>query len=209
VHVQQTEDELNSHLKEQIEFLRRSSQAYDEGFESEGKRLAVVIRVLLHDTQNSTSLLTLLRKKDILFYDTSLDYDSRNLASTMGLIMMRVGPNGARYVPPLDDGPPVRYSKAKIPFEEWWNKIVVVDTKGNKLTRKDLVLAVSNKDGGSHVDLKLNIAYADLTRFNSLAWKFIQNGVEKDFATKPELASIRQMSHEVLKSLKDEFPEHF
>ena len=207
--VWQTEDELNSHLKEQIEFLRRSSQAYDEGSASEGKRLAVVIRVLLHDTQNSTSLLTLLGKKDILFYDTSLDYDPHNLASTMGLIMVQVRPNGARYVPPLDDGPLVRYSKARIAFEEWWNKIVFVDTEGNKLTRRDLVLAVSNKDGGAHVDPQLNNAYADLTRFNSLGWKFIQNGIEKDFATKPELASIRQMSHEVLKSLKDEFPEYF
>jgi len=209
VQVRQTEDELNSHLKEQIEFLKRSSQAYDEGFESEGKRLAAVIRVLLHDTQNSTSLLTLLKKKDILLYDTSLEYNPRNLASTMGLIMMRVGPNGAKYVPPLDDGPPIRYSKAKIAFEEWWNKIVFADTKGNKLTRSDLVLAVSNKDGGAHVDPKLNSAYADLTRFNSLGWKVIQKGVRKDFATKPELASIRQMSHEVLKSLKDEFPEYF
>ena len=207
--VRQTEDELNSHLKEQIEFLKGSSQAYDEGFESEGKRLAAVIRLLLRDTQNSTSLLTLLKKKDILFYDTSLEYDPRNLASTMGLIMMRVGRNGAKYVPPLDDGPPIRYSKAKITFEEWWNKIVFADTKGNKLTRRDLVLAVSNKDGGAHVDPKLNSAYADLTRFNSLGWEFIQSGVKKDFATKPELASIRQMSHEVLKSLKDEFPEYF
>ena len=175
--VRQTEDELNSHLKEQIEFLKKSSQAYDEGFESEGKRLAAVIRVLLHDTQNSTSLLTLLRKKDILFHDTSLAYIPSNKVSTMGLIMMRVGPNGAMYVPPLDNGPPVRYSKAKIAFEEWWNKIVFVDTLGNKLTRKDLVLAVSNKDGGAHVDPQLNSAYAALTRFNSLGWKFIQGGI--------------------------------
>ena len=207
--VWQTEDELKSHLKEQIEFLRRSSQSYDEGFTSEGKRLAVVIRVLLHDTQNSTSLLTLLKKKNILFYDTSLDYNPHNLASTMGLIMMRIGPNDARYVPPLDDGPPMRYRKAKIAFEKWWNKIVFVDTKHNKLTRKDLILAVSNKDGGAHIDSKLNKAYADLTRFDSLGWKFIKDGIEKDFATRPELASVRQMSHEVLKSLQDEFPEYF
>ncbi len=64
--VRQTKDELESHLREQIEFLKRSSQAYDEGYTSEAKRLAVAIRLLLHDTQNSTSLLTLLEKKDIL-----------------------------------------------------------------------------------------------------------------------------------------------
>lgn len=207
--VRQTEEELKSHLKEQIQFLLRSAQSYDEGFLSEAKRLSVVIRVLLHDTQSSTSLLTLLKKKDMLFYDTALDYDPSNLAPTMALIMMRLGPDGAAYVPPLDDGPPERYLKGKIPFEKWWNKIVLVDTKGNKLTRKDLVLAVSNKDGGAHVDPVLDQAYADLTRFKSLGWVFVSNGVEKDFSTRPELASIRQITHEVLKSLKDEFSEYF
>ena len=207
--VRQTEEELRSHLKEQIQFLLRSAQSYDEGFLSEAKRLAAVIRVLLHDTQSSTSLLTLLKKKGMLFYDTALDYDPRNFAPTMGLIMMRLGPDGAAYVPPLDDGPPKRYLKGKIPFEKWWNKIVFVDTKGNKLTRKDLVLAVSNKDGGAHVDPELDKAYADLTRFKSLGWVFVSNGVEKDFSTRPELASIRQITHEVLKSLKDEFSEYF
>jgi len=209
VKVWQTEDEMKSHLKEQIEFLKRSSQSYDEGFTSEAKRLTVAIRVLLHDTQKSTSLLTHLKKKDILFYDTSLDHNPNNLLPTLGLIMMKIGPNGAEYVPPLDDGPPIRYCKGKIPFEKWWNEIVLVDGKGNKLTRSDLVLAVANKDGGTHVDPKLDKAYVDLTRFNSLGWKFVQSGIEKDFATGPELASVRQISHEVLKSLKEEFPEYF
>jgi hypothetical protein len=71
----QTEPELKSQLKEQIEFLRRGAKSFDEGSMAEGKRLAVVIRVLLHDTKSSTSLLKHLGKKDILFYDTSIDYD--------------------------------------------------------------------------------------------------------------------------------------
>jgi hypothetical protein len=65
------------------------------------------------------------------------------------------------------------------------------------------------KDGGAHVDSKLDEAYYALSRSNSLGWKYIKNGVEKDFATRPELASMRQISYEVLKSLKDEFPEYF
>ena len=83
------------------------------------------------------------------------------------------------------------------------------DSKGNKLTRRNLVLAVSNKDGGAHVDRRLDKDYADITRFNSLGWRFVQNGNKRHFATHPELASVRQISHEVLKSLKDEFPEYF
>jgi hypothetical protein len=214
IKIEQTKDELKSHLREQIEFLKRSSQTYDEGYISEAKRLAVAIRLLLHDTQKSTSLLTLLKKKDILFYDTSLDYNPNNFPSTIGLIITKytitkTGQKSAEYVPPLDDGPPTRYTKGKITFEKWWNKIVFADSKGNKLTRRNLVLAVSNKDGGAHVDHRLDKDYADMTRFNSLGLRFIQNGNKRYFATHPELASVRQISHEILKSLKDEFPEYF
>lgn len=209
VSVRQTKDELKSHLREQIEFLKSSSQAYDEGYTSEAKRLTVPIRLLLHDSQNSTSLLTLLKKKDILFYDTSLDYNPNNLPSTMGLIITEMEKKSAKYVPPLDDGPPTRYRKGKISFEKWWNKIVFVDRKGNKLTRRDLVLAVANKDGGVHIDHELDKDYADITRFDSLGFMFVQDGNKRYFATHPELASVRQISHEVLKSLKDEFPEYF
>ena len=205
----QTEDELKDQLKDQIDFLVKSSKAYDEGLTSEAKRLATVIRILLHDTQNSTSLLTLFLKKDMLFYDTSLDYGQNKLLLTPGLLMLKMGSSGGEYVPPLGNGPPTRYCRGKIPFTQWWNKIVLIDNKGNKLTRKDLVLTVCNKDGGAHVDPKLDEAYYALSRSNSLGWKYIKNGVKKDFANRPELASIRQISYEVLKSLKDEFPEYF
>jgi hypothetical protein len=210
----QTKDELNSHLREQIEFLKRSLQAYDEGCISEAKRLAVRLRVLLHDTKKSPSLLTLLKKKDILFYDTSLDYDPNNLPSTRGPIMMKftitkTGQKSAEYAPPLDDGPPIRYRKEKISFEKWWDKNVFVDIKGNKLTRRNLILAVANKDGGAHVDHELDKGYADMTRFNSLGFVFVQDGNKRNFASHPELPGVRQISHEVLKSLKDEFPECF
>jgi len=59
----QPQHELLAHLKEQITFMRQSAISYDNGFEGEGKRLAVVIRVLVHDTSQSTSLLTLLGRK--------------------------------------------------------------------------------------------------------------------------------------------------
>jgi len=52
-----TTDELQSHLEEQIEFLECSASSYDNGFSGEIKRLAVSVRVLVHDIGQSTSLL--------------------------------------------------------------------------------------------------------------------------------------------------------
>ena len=204
MNVKQTEDDFKSHLEEQIRFLESSSQSYDDGYISEAKRLAVVVRVLLHDTPKSTSLLTILKKKDILFYDTSSDYNPNNLVSQMMLIMMRFGPHGVKYVPVLDN----HDLKKKVPFEDWWNKIVFVDTKSNQFNRKDLILKLSNKDGGAHVDPNLDAAYANLTRFNSLGWVFERDGIHEDLGN-PVLTSVRQIGYEVLKSLKDAFPEYF
>ena len=206
MNILQTEEDLRDQLKVQIGFLVQSSDAYDRGNVDEAKRLAIALRILLHDKgRTSVSLLTLLNKKDILFYDTALEYNPNNLLSMPGLVMLKAGPDGGEYIPPLD----MRCSKGKIPFPQWWNNIVVVDIKGNKSTRKDLVLTVCEKDGGAHVDPKLDETYYAFSRSNSLGWKYQKDGVVQDFTGRPELASIRQVAYEVLKSLKDEFQEHF
>ena len=206
MNILQTEEDLRDQLKVQIGFLVQSSDAYDRGNVDEAKRLAIALRILLHDKgRTSVSLLTLLNKKDILFYDTALEYNPNNLLSMPGLVMLKAGPDGGEYIPPLD----MRCSKGKIPFPQWWSNIVVVDIKGNKSTRKDLVLTVCEKDGGAHVDPKLDEVYYAFSRSNSLGWKYQKDGVVQDFTGRPELASIRQVAYEVLKSLKDEFPEHF
>lgn len=212
--ISQTSQEFLIHLKEQIDFLQRSAKAYDEGYTSEAKRLATTLRILLHDTTQSKSLLTLLGRKKMKFYNTAMEYDS-GLAPNMKLLLIIIrghSDNGqgdyfddAYFKPPLDNCPNTDVNR-KISFLQWWNQIVIIDQKKNKFSRKDLVLAVSNKDGGAHIDPKLNDRYADLTRFNSLGWYLISNNIKKNFSTNPELASVRQICHEVLKSLNDEFP---
>jgi hypothetical protein len=207
----QTREELLGHLKDQIAFMKQSASSYDNGFEDEAKRLAVVTRVLVHDTKNSTSLLTLLNKKNIKFYDSSIPYYPENLLSYNGLVMMRISTHeGGSYVAPLDDGPPTRSRTKKIPFDMWWKDMIVLkDQNGKTFTRKDLVLTVANKEGGTHIDPNLDQAYANLSRFHSMGWKFSKGGVAENFKNSPVLPSIRQITHEVLKTLKDEFPELF
>lgn len=168
----------------------------------------------MHDTRISISLLTQLNKKDILFYDIAIDYNPNNLQSHMGLVVGKatrtgLGTGTGEYEARCDFIPPPDKIK-KVRFDDWWNKIVLVDAKHKSiLTRKDVVLTVANQDGGAHIDPNLNEAYADLTRFNGLGYHVIVNGKEQKFIVGPELASIRQIAYEVLKSLKDEFPEYF
>ena len=195
----QSQAELSQHMQEQLEFLQASAGAYDQGFEGEAKRLAVSIRVLVHDTSNSNSLLGQLGQKDIKFLDSAIPVGQRNSMPHGGLVLESVSPStGAKYIAFLDD---ILYLYNRTTdFDTWWNSTVFIDAKGNKQSRKDIVLAVTNQDGGAHVDQSLNQIYADLSRNNSLGWMFSDGKTTQPMGG-PELAAIRQIAHELLKSL--------
>jgi len=63
----QSNEELQQHLKDIIQALELSAYAFDNGSEGEAKRLAAAIRVLVHDTESSKSLLGQLEQKTIHF----------------------------------------------------------------------------------------------------------------------------------------------
>lgn len=207
--IPQSKKELLGHLENQIEFLESSAHSYDQGCDAEAVRMAVAIRILVHNSSQSKSLLTQLDIKHILFCDTASDYDPKNLFPHIGLAAIRVGgPGGAGYTAMLDDVHPHRQKK-KVPFDNWWNKILISDKTRNQFTRKSLVLNVANTDGGAHIDPGLDKKYAELSRFNSMDWKVVVGGIENPFRDRPELVCIRQITHEVLKTLKDVFPKYF
>lgn len=194
---QQSEEELRDHLDEQISFLEASADAYDSGFEGEAKRISVALRVPLHDTRTSASLLGQLGLKSGQFWDTSWPISSGNMTPHSGLVLTAMGADGANYVAFLDDGIDQPTLKS---FDEWWNSAVFVDSEKRVVSRKELVLAVSNQDGGAHVDPALDRKYADLSRNNSLGWNF-SDGSREEPMRGPEKAALRQICHEALKTL--------
>jgi hypothetical protein len=214
-----TQDDLLVQLEDQINFLVKSAVEYDKGHEAEAKRMAVSIRILLHDTGSSISLLRQLGVKsasgteatDMPFADTSRDYDPHNLLevhhSFNGLVTMLVGGSGTRYLAPLSQPSHGRILKSTFP--DWWNKVVYIDMNRENFTRRDLVLAVTNKDGGAHVDPELDQRYADFSRNNSLGWVLSKNGVEHAPLIGPVYPSIRQIAHELLLSLNNVYPQYF
>ena len=197
-------EELQEHLKEQLEFLESSAASFDNGFEGEIKRLAVSVRVLVHDTGNSTSLLTLLNQKNIDFVDTSVPYDEANKMSHSGLVQMSLGNRPSAPLPLLDDGPFSRTAS----FDLWWNGIVFVDKNRNEFSRKDIVLSLANKEGGAHVDNKLDKTYSDLRKNNSLGWFDGTNDGKQTPSADQVPATMRQIAHESLKTLKNGYSCH-
>lgn len=190
-------------LNENVEFLERSSGAFDEGFESEAKRLAVVLRVLLHDTEMSHSLLEQLGvKRRLDFLDTAQPIDPKNLANTPGLLMMRAtwtGDGGVQgdYVAPLGmERPfPPRISR----FTAWWdNPVMKVD---GTWSRKQLVLILANREGGAHIDPSLDERYEALARRNGLGWRAVGSGQSDPFVGNAVSLAVRQVAYEVLETL--------
>jgi hypothetical protein len=115
--VKQSKPELMGHLNEQFHFLKASASSFDNGFSGEAKRLAVTIRVLLHDTQNSKSLLGLLKiKKVFCFFDSSFDLDKKNTVSHLGLVGTSFSPGKASHYAFLDRKVPGQLNKY-VPFE--------------------------------------------------------------------------------------------
>jgi len=119
--------------------------------------------------------------------------------SYSGLTAVSLTAREAKLAAPLDDLPP-DWPPRWVSFDKWWNGVVFVDQQGSETRRRDLILAVANKDGGAHVDPVLDEKYANLSRFNSLAWRFSSPRGSVPVKS-PEKFAIRQITHEVLKSL--------
>lgn len=160
--IHRSEQDLYNELENQIYFLESSIINFDQGHFEEGKRIATTLRVLLHDTKISHSLLGQLGVKDKLwFFDVARYYDGRNLLSD-DLLLNILAPRLT-----ITGKTPAKH------FEEWWGRQVVMSTGGMNpmtYTRKQLVLLLANQDGGAHVDPEIDEEYYEITRNNKYGW---------------------------------------
>jgi hypothetical protein len=196
--VLQTHDDLRKHLEDQIHFLQSSSGAYDRGTPAEAKRLAVAVRVLVHDGKgNSKSLLGQLDMKSRLFLDTASRRPPNLVSSYTGLAGVVLAGGKSRFVPnygAYDD------IAKHVPFDEWWTGVIIADLHGREITRSELIHSVADQDGGAHVDAKLKDVYAELSRANSMGYEHAA-GHELQPTLGVDFASVRQIADEVLVTL--------
>jgi len=185
---QRDRSSLDEQLVRQFKYLDNSAYLFDEGDHDEANRLATTLRVLLHDTNSSVSLLKQLGIKDALrFIDTGLYRDRLNAAmaqwaqATNGMTLATYQPGQAGLVEmaPKNDGSfewvaPLRekrfpdghpHAAALLPpqpFDAWWTTPLVEGSDMKQFSRKSLVLIMANQDGGAHVDEALDKDYANL-----------------------------------------------
>jgi hypothetical protein len=99
---------------------------------------------------------------------------------------------------PLGDAPLKRF----IPFTDWWKTEIVCLTAGVRMTRKSLVLAVANTDGGAHVDASLEPDYTTIKTGAGLVATFQPAGGNPVLIPleSHSVATLRQIAYEVLHS---------
>lgn len=178
-------------------FLKRSCEAYDKGHHEEALRIAVSLRVLVHDTPKSTSLLSLLGVKNKI-----------QLLSTIGVKIPKVDPsfvvlkvvnipvmltqNGV--APLLDQAT----EKEFMPVDKWWNEAILVQV--NSFTRKDVVLSAANQDGGAHVDDSPNAKTLELKSGVGTFTSTVNGITSRKELSDHHFPMLRQLAYEFLHS---------
>jgi hypothetical protein len=196
--------DFHQQLARQIGFLLRSCELYDRGDREEAIRLGVTLRVLFHDTRTSISLMTHLGSPPISLISTVEPDPLAKLQ--LNLIYCVIDP-GCQVYTAIPRGVP-DYGTRLVPLDTWWDREIVFSadqpnqTPLVPMTRKQLVLVATNKDGGAHVDSSLDAIYDQLESGAGLTVNF-----SPDFGPKvtlplkdSHLASLRQIAAEVLTS---------
>lgn len=166
--------------------------SFDAGVTSEAKRIAVVIRTLVHDTAVSRGLLGQLRMRDEIRW------------------LSAVAPTASGFAgPPWLDGPfePEYRHIPGMPafecsFQEWWRgRLLEFDS--TPIDRSWFVLTTANFDGGAHVDPALPAAYRSITRDGGLKTVRINSaGDPYPDLTDPVPSALRTICTELVVSVE-------
>jgi hypothetical protein len=161
--------------------------------------MATHLRVLLHDTRTSHSLLAQLGIKASLQFHDLVGPPNPGTVVFVGL-GVDVSHGTWRYLAKLER------AKHRASFGDWWEAFVLIQNVENvRFRRKDAVLAMANVEGGAHVDPDLQAEYHELTRNNGMAW--IVHPDQRAHPGNPVPPIVRQVAHEVLETLREQVPE--
>ncbi|WP_422754976.1 hypothetical protein [Micromonospora sp. WMMD708] len=210
--------DLEEHLRRQVAYIKRSAAAYDEGATDEAFRLATTVRVLCHQTANSHSLLHQLGllPQRLRFVDTAPqmpDLPPGSFAINPGLCTIRIDfdADTATPTPVLDDLGPDRIHPPQN-FEEWWVTRFLTNEsplRGGRsaftYSRRNVVLQMANKDGGSHVDPQMPDHYRALVDHDGVIGLVVNDRKMSIPRRAFVKAWMRQIAHEVQRTLECDF----
>jgi hypothetical protein len=197
---------IEEEFRAQLKFLNSSCEAYDAGNFDEFRRIALAVRVLLHDQGQSRSVAGQLDLKSVTFHAHSRPVDRRNMISETPLVLLRMGSGSAEYLPRLDQGPD---SVRKLSFEDWWNEEAFRSSGGISMSRSGFILHTANQAGGAHVDPSLDEDFHKIANENEAGWIAFVGQPGHCSSETPmenlEKAYVRHIGFEVIQTLAPEW----
>ena len=213
--------ELNEKLSQALELLQLNCKQFDEGSVVAAVQIATQLRVLVHDTNKSTSLLMQTgQKNNIQYVDSSIKHrHSFSFWTIENVSYQTIISNGDIYVgllrkkmtdglngnmPTLDFAPLMGDNSRESQwgdFATWYTGQTMFEYRQLKMTRKDIICTLANKEGGAHVDLNYSDDYKYFKEPTMLDINI--NGVLARFNQNPVYVSVRQIAWELLESLKN------
>jgi hypothetical protein len=199
---------LREKLEEQRHLLGKSIKEFANGDLAEGVRLAIAIRILVHETGNSKPLLKQLISNylDLKILDRSSRKEDQPPPGTRSVVIMsvpisvKITNDGVFLNPDLD----VKAYEPSL-LGKWWTRPCLVLPGLGGFSRREIVLGLADKEGGAHVDVSLPERYQQL-----LASKQLQIGWGKDEVSPLNLSRYMtaQAAVELLDCLRRTFPEN-
>jgi len=189
--------QFNENLKTHLSFINHSCELYDKGYTEEALRIAVSLRVIFHDTKNSTSLLKHMSKKDSVSLISTF-VSQKSLGSRFGHIQWRavipVMLTSRGVEPPTNDWK----TRSILLAEDWWNEQIWME-KQFAFYRRDIVLSATNQDGGAHIDSNPNAKTKKMKAGPKVTVKINGKSLEGGMMNHHH-PLIRQIAYEVLSS---------
>lgn len=204
--IPRSSQDLKNSLKEQIFLLMAYCESFDQGAMAFAKPMAGTLRTLLHHKGSSQSVLHQLGLRSGRYFTVTPPVDPKNLIGHCNLLSIRMDQSGVSYAPIFEL---TLNGKNRIPFPEWWVLPVAMSQDKKTLSRMDIVTAVANMDGGSHVDPNLTPIYESFRSGRFLGWMAMTEGKEGIPVASPHYSCLRVISHELLLSLEKYAPWSF
>lgn len=173
---------LRERFEEQRLFLSKSIKEFVSGDLAEAVRIAITIRVLVHETGSSKSLLGQLTPNylDLKILDRApvreetheLPHGTQSVVVMSVPISVKMNAEGVFLNPDLD----VEAYQASI-LGKWWGRHSLILPGLGGFSRKEIVRGLADKEGGAHVDTDINPKYQQLLDSKSLQLGWNQEAV--------------------------------
>jgi hypothetical protein len=185
-------------LKDQYGLLKDAVDGFYAGNEAKANDVAVRIRTLVHNTDQSKALLSRVATnyKDLPIYHRANTTHHPKAVFVLNQPIQMGSDGKSKFI--RDDFTSPDY--ILVSLERWWNEDYLV-IGAIRSSKKQVVLDVANKDGGAHVDPEVPLRHVAASE-PPLIFSVNENAVRPNLAR----STVAQAGNELLNYLERHFP---